>query len=220
MGKTAVIAGATGLVGGHLLDLLMDDPAYSSIKVLTRRSLGGDDGKLKEIIIEDFSEMESHADALKADDYFCCLGTTMKKAGSKAAFKKVDFEYPVTFAAIARENNAQSYHLISAMGANSSSLVFYNRVKGEAENAIQAMKLKKAFIYRPSIIDGKRSESRASEGIALSVMGKLDFLFKGPLKKYGVIHAKTIASAMLKMAKESQSNFKIILSDEIEQIGK
>ncbi|WP_296618454.1 NAD-dependent epimerase/dehydratase family protein [Marivirga sp.] len=220
MAKTAIIVGATGLVGGHLLDLLLEDEGYSTVKVLSRRTLGGDDGKLKEIIIEDFDKMENHAKELKADDYFCCLGTTMKKAGSKEAFKKVDFQYPATLAAIARENNAKSFHIISSMGADSSSMIFYNKVKGETEEAIQSMKLEKAFIYRPSFIAGERAEKRAAEKAALWVADKFDFIFSGPFKKYAAVHAKTIANAMLQTAKNDKSIFKVIPSDEIEKIGK
>jgi uncharacterized protein YbjT (DUF2867 family) len=220
MAKTALIAGATGLVGGHLLDLLLEDENYSEVKVLSRRSLGGNDGKLKEIIIEDFHNMENHIKDLKADDYFCCLGTTIKKAGSKPAFKKVDFEYPVNLAAIARENNADSYHIITAMGADSKSLIFYNKVKGQAEDAVKAMKLNKAFIYRPSFIAGERSEKRAGEKAALWFADKFDFIFSGPFKKYAAVHGKTIANAMLETAKNGKEQFKIIPSDQIEEIGK
>ncbi|GAA5024386.1 nucleoside-diphosphate sugar epimerase [Marivirga lumbricoides] len=218
MSNTALIAGATGLVGGHLLDILMEDDYYSTVKVLTRRSIGGDDGKLKEIIIEDFDDLENHVEALKADDYFCCLGTTMKKAGSKEAFKKVDYRYPASLAAIARENSASSFHLVSAMGANANSLIFYNKVKGEAEKAIQAMKLSKAFIYRPSFIEGERNESRTGEKVALWVADKLDFVFTGPLKKYGAIHAHEIAEAMVKTAKNDKSSFKILESDQMKEL--
>ncbi len=218
MSKTALIAGATGLVGGHLLDLLMEDSYYSSVKVLSRRSIGGDDGKMKEIIIEDFDQLESHVKELKADDYFCCLGTTMKKAGSKEAFKKVDYQYPATLAAIARENEANSYSLVSAMGAKAKSLVFYNKVKGEAEEAIKAMKLKRTFIFRPSIIEGERNDKRKGEKAALWAVGKLDFIFKGPLKKYEKIHAREIAKAMLETAKNESASLKIIESDEMKEI--
>jgi uncharacterized protein YbjT (DUF2867 family) len=220
MAKTALIAGATGLVGGHLLDLLLEDDHYTQIKVLSRRSLGGDDGKLKEIIIEDFGNIENHIKDLKADDYFCCLGTTIKKAGSKKAFKKVDFEYPVSLAAIARENDADSYHIITAMGADAKSLIFYNKVKGQVEDAVKAMKLNKAFIYRPSFIAGERAEKRAGEKVALWFTDKFDFIFSGPFEKYAAIHAKTIANAMLKTAKNGTDIFKVIQSDEIEKIGK
>ncbi|HET8861286.1 NAD-dependent epimerase/dehydratase family protein [Marivirga sp.] len=220
MSKTALIAGATGLVGGHLLDLLMEDKNYSTVKILTRRTMGGDDDKLKEIILDNFDQLENHTKELKADDYFCCLGTTMKKAGSKKAFKKVDFEYPTTLAAIARENNAASFHAISAMGADSSSLIFYNKVKGEMEKGIEAMKLKKAFIFRPSFIAGERADKRAAEKAALWFADKFDFIFSGPFKKYAAVHAKTIANAMLETAKNGKETFKIIPSDEIEQIGK
>jgi uncharacterized protein YbjT (DUF2867 family) len=220
MAKTALIAGATGLVGGHLLDLLLDDDNYSEVKVLSRRSLGGDDGKLKEIIIENFDNLEIEISNLKADDYFCCLGTTIKKAGSKAAFKKVDFEYPLSLAAIARENNAESYSIITAMGADSKSLIFYNKVKGEVEDAVKAMKLKRAYIYRPSFIAGERAEKRVAEKAALWFADKFDFIFSGPFKKYAAVHAKTIANAMLVSAKNGKEQFKIIPSDQIEEIGK
>ncbi|WP_375581143.1 NAD-dependent epimerase/dehydratase family protein [Marivirga tractuosa] len=183
MAKTALIAGATGLVGGHLLDLLLEDENYTEVKVLSRRSLGGNDGKLKEIIIENFDNLEKETSLLGADDYFCCLGTTIRKAGSKAAFKKVDFEYPASLAAIARENNANSYHIISAMGADSKSFIFYNKVKGEVEEAIKAMKLNKAFIYRPSFIEGERAEKRAGEKAALWFADKFDFIFSGSIKE-------------------------------------
>jgi uncharacterized protein YbjT (DUF2867 family) len=220
MAKTALIAGATGLVGGHLLDLLMEDENYSEVKVLSRRSLGGDDGKLKEIVFENFDNLEKEISLLKADDYFCCLGTTIQKAGSKAAFKKVDFQYPVSLAAIARENNANSFHIITAMGADTKSIIFYNKIKGEVEKAVRAMKLNRAFIYRPSFIEGERAEKRAGEKAALWFADKFDFLFSGPFKKYAAVHAKTIANAMLKTAKNGTENFKIILSDKIEEIGK
>lgn len=220
MARSALIAGATGLVGGHLIDLLMEDNTYSEVKILSRRSLGGNDGKLKEVIIENFDDLENNISALKADDIFCCLGTTMKKAGSKEAFKKVDSYYPTTLAAIARENNAKSFHLISAMGANSNSFIFYNKIKGETEEAIKAMRLEKTFIYRPSFIDGERNEARSGEKAALWVANNLKFIFSGPLKKYAAVHAKTIASAMLNTAKENKNNFQIIESDLIEKIGK
>ncbi len=218
MSKTAIIAGATGLVGGHLLDILMDDPSYSTVKVLTRRSMGGDDGKMKEIIIENFDQLESYLKELKADDYFCCLGTTMNKAGSKEAFKKVDYEYPATLAAIARENGADTFSLVSAMGANSKSFIFYNKVKGEAEEAIKAMKLNKAFIFRPSFIEGERNEKRTGEKVALWVADNLGFIFSGPLKKYGAIHAHEIAEAMVKTAKSATENFKILESDQMKEL--
>lgn len=218
MAKTALIAGATGLVGGHLLDLLIEDKTYTTVKVLTRRSMGGDDGKLKEIVIEDFDDLELHIKELKADDYFSCLGSTMKKAGSKEAFRKVDFEYPATLAAIARENEAQSFHLVSSMGANSQSFIFYNKVKGETEEAIKAMKLNKTYIYRPSFIEGERNEARGGEKAALWFADKFDFLFNGPLKKYAAIHARDIANAMIITAKKDKESFKILESDQMKDI--
>jgi uncharacterized protein YbjT (DUF2867 family) len=217
MAKTALIAGATGLVGGHLLDLLMEDKAYSTVKVLTRRSLGGSQGKMKEIIMPDFEAIDEHVKKLSADDYFCCLGTTMKKAGSKEAFKKVDFEYPLSLAAVARENNADGFYLVSALGADKKSLFFYNRVKGETEYGIKAFKLNRFYIFQPSLLLGERNENRTGEDVGKWVAKNMGFVFSGPLKKYSGIEGKTVAQAMLKAAHEEKSPFRTFRSDEMKE---
>lgn len=218
MNKTACIIGASGLVGGHLLDLLSEREEYSHIKVVNRRSLDISDNKIEEIIIEDFDQLDQYVAALKADDYFCCLGTTIKKAGSKEAFKKVDFDYVVNIAAVAKENDAASFSVISAMGAKASSMIFYNKVKGEMEDAVKALKNKKTYIIRPSLISGERKEQRAGEETAQWVFNKLNFLFKGPLKKYGAVEAKQIAYAMMQNALTNDAPFEIIESDKIQEI--
>lgn len=218
MNKTACILGASGLVGGHLLDLLSEKKEYSQIKVINRRSLDLTDDKIEEIIIEDFDELEHHIDTVKADDYFCCLGTTIKKAGSKDKFKKVDFDFVVNIAAVAKENHAQSFSVISAMGAKAGSMIFYNQVKGEMEDAVKAIKNNRTYIFRPSLIAGERNEERAGEQVAQWFFDKLGFIFKGPLKKYSAVEAKQIAYAMFKNAQTNKASFQIFESDIIQEI--
>ena len=218
MNRKACILGATGLVGGHLLDLLGEDESYSEIIVVNRRETGVSEGKIKEVVIEQFDQLDQYTEALKADDYYCCLGTTIKTAGSKEAFKKVDFEYVVNIAAVAKENDADSFSVISAMGAKAGSMIFYNQVKGEMEDAVKAIKNKRTYIFRPSLIAGNRNEERAGEKTAQWIFDKLDFVFKGPLKKYGAVDAKQIASAMQKTVAQKQEAFLIIESDKIQEI--
>ncbi|MFQ3214096.1 MAG: hypothetical protein ACI9XJ_002705 [Marivirga sp.] len=217
MNKTACILGASGLVGGHLLDLLAEQDAYAHIKVINRRSLGISDAKIEEIIIEDFDKLDEYVAQLKADDYYCCLGTTIKKAGSKEAFKKVDFDYVVNIAAVAKENDAHTFSVVSAMGAKAGSMIFYNSVKGEMEDAVIALKNTRTFILRPSLIAGERKEQRAGEDSAQWVFKKLNFLFQGPLKKYGAVEAKQIAYTMVKNALDNESSIQIIESDKIQE---
>lgn len=219
MSKTACIFGATGLVGGHLLDILANEERYTKIKVVNRRNTDISDAKIEEIIISDFDKLHENVNTLKADDYYCCLGTTIKKAGSKEAFKKVDFEYVINIAALAKENDADSFSVISAMGAKANSMIFYNQIKGEMEDAVKALKNKRTYIFRPSLIEGSRNEERSGEKAAQWIFNKFDFIFKGPLKKYGSVPAFKIAKAMNYIVRENDEEYKVLESDEIKEIG-
>ena len=130
MGKTALLVGATGLVGGFVLEQLLEDAYYDSVVVLSRKSLQLQHAKLKEVLVN-FDQLENYTNDIKADVVFCCLGTTIKAAGSQEAFKKVDFEYPLRVAEIAKQNGASAFLIVTALGAAKSSIIFYNRVKGE-----------------------------------------------------------------------------------------
>lgn len=158
----AVVAGATGLVGSQLVAELVGDSNWSQIVVLTRRPLQQKHSKIKEIIINDLSEILSHTNGLAGDVYFCCLGTTIKTAGSREAFEKVDLIAVRDFAEVARRNQAQTFALVSAAGANPNSRIFYSRVKGQAEKAVEAA-APRVVIFRPSLLIGQRSESRPGE---------------------------------------------------------
>ena len=200
MSKSALIIGATGLVGGFVLDDLLNDDYYSEVIVLTRKSLNKIHPKLKEILV-DFNNLENYATEIKADNIFCCLGTTIKTAGSQEAFKKVDYEYPLRVAEIAKENGATNYLLISALGSSKSSIIFYNRVKGEVEADIAKLNFESFHILQPSLIIGERKESRTGEDIAQKLSPVYDAIMFGPLSKYKSIKASQIAKAMVYYSK-------------------
>ena len=194
--KTALLVGATGLVGGHVLEQLLEDSYYDSVIVLTRKTLNIQNAKLKEIIVN-FDQLENYKNDIKADVVFCCLGTTIKQAGSQEAFKKVDYEYPLMVAEIAKQNGASAFLLISALGAAKSSIIFYNRVKGEVEEAIGKLNFDAFHILQPSLIIGERKEARMGEGIAQKLSPLYDTLMFGPFNKYKSIKAEQIAKAMI-----------------------
>lgn len=189
--RTALVIGATGLVGEKLVTQLLTSEKYSHVKVLVRKPLDCIHPKLTSIIF-DFDNPEESL--VKADDIFCCLGTTMKKAGSKEAFYRVDYIYPHEIAKIALSNGAKRFSIITAMGANRRSLFYYNRVKGEIEDTLKKLGYETLLIFHPSLLVGHRSESRFGEKIGES----LSKFFK-PLipAKYQAIEVEKVAKAMV-----------------------
>lgn len=196
MAKTAIVFGATGLTGGYLVSELLDDTRYSEVKVISRRTLGINHNKLKEYLVNLLDE-NSWSELVKGDDVFCCIGTTRKKTPNKDQYYKIDFGISKNAAVSGKINGAKSYAVVSAIGANSESSIFYNKLKGEMEEAVKAEGPSNVFIMRPSIIDGPRNESRLLEKIGLGIFKVLGFLFVGGLRKYRMIHAKDIALAMI-----------------------
>ncbi|WP_159470567.1 NAD-dependent epimerase/dehydratase family protein [Dyadobacter sp. 3J3] len=196
--KTALVIGATGLVGKQVLNYLLASPIYNQIKVLTRRSSGIQHEKLDEIFF-DFDKPD--ASLVKADDIFCCLGTTIKKAGSEEAFKKVDFQYPLQIGRLGKLNGASKYLIVSSMGADSKSFIFYNRVKGEIEKELTDLHYDALHILRPSLLLGDRGgESRFGEKIGEVLAKILDPVMVGPLKKYAAIDSDKVARGMVELA--------------------
>lgn len=200
--KTALIAGATGLVGSQLLNLLLQDPYYEKVIAIARKPIEGKGAKLNNLIV-DFERLEEHAPQMLADDIFCCLGTTMKKAGNKEKFRQVDYAYPLKVARLTRENNATQYLLISALGADKGSSIFYNRVKGEVEEAIAAVGFDSYHIFRPALLMGPREESRPGESAGKVFFKIFGVLFTGPLEKYKAIDAEKVVRAMHAIAKKN-----------------
>lgn len=216
-GKTAIILGATGLTGNKLLRQLLKDERYEKVKIFTRSRLDLQDSKLEEYLIDLF-EMEHFKDIFRADEVFCCVGTTMKKTPDKDQYRKIDFGIPATAAKLCKENEINSFLTISSMGANETSKFFYNRTKGEMEGAVLDMKIRKTHILRPSLIAGKRGESRPMESASKQFMKLVNPFLKGNLKKYQSIHPDEIVKTMIYLANTDYPEI-ILESDEIKKLA-
>ena len=218
--KSVLLLGASGLVGGECLKLLIQGSPYEKITVLTRSPLTTDikDSKVHHHII-DFDRLGEYRHLMKADHVICALGTTIKKAKTKENFYRVDFTYSHEIARMAFEQGAEHYLLVSSMGADSHSSIFYNRVKGELEQAVQKLPYRSVSIFRPSLILGHRHERRLSEQ-ASKIMAEI-FSFAIP-ERYKPVHAADIARAVLKIAGQDQdrAGIRIIESNEITRIAK
>ncbi len=210
--KTAAILGATGLIGGLLLKRLVATEEYEKIFVLSRHKPEIENSKCEWIKIE-LEQLSTQK--LSADDFFCTIGSTIKKAGSQEKFRSIDFTSVIDFASLAKKTNAKYFGVVSALGANKDSSVFYNRTKGEMEKAIISCKLARLFIFRPSLLIGQRSEVRRGEKIGEAISVFINPFLVGALKKYRPIEAAKVAAAMFQSAQAKGSNFKIYESDEI-----
>ena len=216
--RNALIAGASGLVGGHCLQLLLKSDRYSQVISIGRRDLPLIHPKLDQKVI-DFNNLKKYASEFAADDVFCCLGTTIKKAGSKENFYKVDYTYVVELAKLAASKNASQFLVVSAMGADASSMIYYNKVKGEMERDVQQQDFRAVHIFRPSLLLGDREEERTGEELASKIMKPLSGLMIGPLRKYKPIEAEDVAKAMLHAADLRSSGVHVYPSDEIAEMA-
>ena len=213
MSKVALIAGCTGLIGRQLLDLLLTDDRYRTVVAISRRPLSVTNSKLVNVVCE-LSGLASHAQQLKADDVFCCLGTTIKKAKTKEAFRAVDLVAPQMLAKIAKESGAGQFFFISSLGANKSSSIFYNQVKGEAEDEVKSVGYATLHILRPSLLLGPRQEVRSGEDAAKFIYRFFSFLIPA---KYKAIESMQVALAMQRLAHAEQSGTFVHASDQISQ---
>ncbi|MCK6204090.1 NAD(P)H-binding protein [Bacillus infantis] len=219
--RKALILGATGLTGGHLLELLLGSGQYSQIKVISRRPLSIEHPKLT-VYIGGFSSLEEMGDAFKADDIFCCIGTTIKKAGSKDAFRETDLEYPLKAAHLAQEAGAARFLIISSMGADTDSKFFYNKVKGQMEEQLKTLNAFSLHIFRPSLLVGDRAEFRLGEKAGEVFLKAAGPFMKGKLQKYKSIKALDVAKGMAAAAirdKEARKAAMIYDSDEIARLA-
>ena len=215
--RNALIAGATGLVGSSLLRQLSENDVYEKILVLTRKPVDISNPKLIQHQI-DFDQLESFRTDVRVDDVFCALGTTIKTAGSKDAFCKVDHDYVLSLGNWSAANAVQRFLVVSAMGADTGSWVFYNRVKGKMEKSVSRLNIPQIQVFRPALLMGNRAEKRAGEKMAQVVFEGLGFLFAGPLLKYKGIHADVVAGAMIKCAANDAKGFKIFESGEMQRM--
>lgn len=199
MSRIAVLAGATGLVGGELLRQLVARREYREIRVLGRRPPSHETGKQR-FIATDFSNLDALAGDLAVDDVFCCLGTTLRKAGSRAAFERVDYHMVVDLARTAHMAGAGRFVVVSAAGASARSPAFYSRVKARMEQAVGEIPFAAAHILRPSLLLGAREEFRAAERLGQKFAPLLALFMPGPLKKYRPVQASAVAAAMVELA--------------------
>lgn len=205
------LAGATGLTGGHVLRLLLADPAVSEVISLGRRPTGEKHRKLKELPLT--------TTKVKADAFLCCLGTTIKRAGSREKFEKIDVDLPLRLAKRLRAQGCQRAAVVSAAGANADSAIFYYRAKGKMESGMRELGFKSLSILRPSLIAGDRKEKRSAERAALIAMNAAAPLMIGFMRKFRPIEALVIARAMVSLALEGAPGSRIYESDAIEVLG-
>ncbi len=210
--RTALLAGASGLVGKQVLQQLLASDHYSKVTALVRKPLTVKHARLTEQII-DFESLAQQR-LPKVDDAFCCLGTTIKVAGSKDAFRRVDYGYVLAFAASARQAGAEQFLLVSAMGANSKSGVFYSRVKGEVEAAVSQLGYASVSIIRPSMLTGDRGEHRLGERLVLAISGPISALIPA---RYRPISDVAVAKAMIDAAVRAGAGIEVIESDRLQK---
>lgn len=216
--KSALLLGATGLTGNSLLRLLLQDDDYHRVVVLGRRPVSVNHDKLEQHVV-DLLQMEQARDQFGVDDVFCCIGTTAAKTPDRELYRRIDYGIPVQAARLSKESGARTFITISAMGADARSAVFYSRTKGEMEQAVREVGLQRLYILRPSLIGGERDERRAGEIIARNVLGLMQPLMLGGLRKYRAIEPLTIAKAMQWLAGNDFPET-VLLSDTIERIGR
>ncbi len=216
--KTALLFGATGLVGGHCLDLLLRENSYRKVVAFARRPLAINNPRLQVELI-DFERLQDYNHLIAGDDLFCCLGTTIRAAGSQDAFFHVDFTYPHHIATTARSNGVGQFLLVSSIGADPQSSVFYSRVKGELEQAIQRIPFSAIQLFRPSLLLGDRREFRFGERFASIASRAIAPLLLGSLRKYRPIEARDVAAAMVAVAGEDRAGVNIYESDAIAAIA-
>lgn len=215
--KSALVFGATGLIGGHLLRALLNSPVYGEVTAVVRRDTGIQHPKLKQLYA-DLQSVSEISRQLVADDVFCCLGTTRKKTPDLQDYYRIDHDYPVIAATFSKENGAQAFLLVSAVGANADSSNFYLRMKGETERDISTVGFEKLAIFRPSLLTGQRKEARWMEKLSEGVLAILNPLLMGRWKRYRSIPAASVARAMYKAAQNDINGIHYYYGNEMRNI--
>lgn len=212
--KTAIILGATGLTGSYLLKALLADENYKKIKVFGRRSTEVQHPKLEEFI-GDILHLENFEKDFTGDEVFCCIGTTKAKTPNKELYEAIDLGIPKQAAILAKKNNIPTFIVISALGANADSRIFYSQLKGKMEKAVINQSIPNTYIFQPSLIVGDRKEKRLAENMGNIVMSAIHYLLP---KKYRKIHAKDLARAMQIIAQIGSDKI-FISSEKIQNIA-
>ncbi|MBM7705043.1 NAD(P)H-binding protein [Metabacillus iocasae] len=214
--RTALVLGASGLIGSELVKQLANSPYYEKVTLLVRKTLSIEHSTIEQVEV-DFDALDEHTALFKVDDVYSVLGTTIKKAKSKEQFKKVDYTYTLKAAKLAKQEGATTFLTVTSLGAKSTSLFFYSRVKGEVEKALQELKLPSVHIFQPSLLLGHRKEWRQGERLAESIAKRTSFLFKGPFEKYKPIEAKVVAQRMYETALKARNGYHVYPSDLIQK---
>lgn len=213
--RTLLLAGASGLVGGSVLDLALEDPLFTRVVSVGRRALDRTHPRLTQVTV-DFTSID-HAALPDVTDAIACLGTTIKKAGSQAAFRAVDHDAVLAFAKAAKTKGARRFQVVTALGADARSMVFYNRVKGEVEEALRAVGFESLAIVRPSLLLGERTEQRTAERIGTALANTFAPLLKPFASR--PIHARTVAQAMLAIAHDPPAGARVYESGELHTLA-
>jgi uncharacterized protein YbjT (DUF2867 family) len=214
--KTATLIGASGLIGSHILDILLNDDSFAIVRVLVRRPITISHPKLQ-VIVNDFADKAAFKSGIAGSDaVFCAVGTTNKKVkGDKAAYRKVDYDIPVNAARYCSETGVPAFLLVSSVGANTKGGNFYIKLKGEVEEAVGAQKIPSIAIFRPSMLLGHRNESRPLESIAQVISRPLGALLPS---KYKPIKASDVARAMVAASKKPVPGVKVLHYKEMKEL--
>ncbi len=218
MKKSAIVLGASGAVGSQLLELLLADDRYEAILLFSRSKSTIKHPKINEYLIDLF-ELENYAEAFIADEVYCCIGTTKAKTPNKDTYYKIDYGIPVAAAKLAKANDIKTFIVISAIGADAKSSIFYSKTKGEMQNAVLSAGIAKTHILQPSLIVADRKDSRTMEKIAEGFMWLLNPLLFGNAARFKSIKAERIAKAMLWLANNPYKNI-MVTGDELAELGK
>lgn len=212
--KKAILYGASGLVGSYILDNFLNNANYEQVVIVVRKELNIQHPKLK-TLIGDFNTLPEVVKDIQVDEVFIALGTTQKKTPDKKLYYQIDHDYPILATKLAKENGAKAVFLVSALGANEKSSIFYSKMKGETERDIISLNLDNTYIFRPSMILGNRKENRPAEKVFIGIFKFINPIFVGGLSKYKGIEAEDIAKAMINSAKTLNEKIKILHWEEM-----
>ena len=214
MKRIAIVAGATGLTGGELLEILLREPDYDEVLVLVRKAFSLSHPKLTQLVV-DFDRLEDYVLPETAKALFCCLGSTITKTPNLETYRKIDHDYPLKLAGLAAAKGIRQFHFISSIGADPKSSSFYLKTKGETEGDLKAAGIETLYVYRPALLVGNRREHRLGEGFMKGLMKLINPLLIGRLKRYRSIKAATVANFMFNCSKLHQKGFFLYNSEEI-----
>lgn len=218
MSKTAIIMGASGLIGSKLLSILLNAKEYERVISIGRKKLKKNHKKLEQFVV-DFDDVKTYTEHVKGDVTFCCLGTTKKQTPNIEEYYKIDHDYPVNIAVAAAKNSVTQYHFVSAIGANANSGNFYLKTKGQTEKDITKHSLSCVQIYQPSLLTGRSKNQRLGEQLGAAIMWMVNPLLIGKLKKYRSIPAQKVAMAMFKQSLLNKEGVFTYTSDQIQNIA-